>query len=106
MKNLLANCIGFEWDEGNSDKNWIRHRVTRSECEEVFFNKPLTISKDTKYSTDKEIRFYSLGRTDSNRFLFIVFTIRNQYIRVISARDMNNKERRKYNEQIKRYSKI
>ncbi len=106
MKNLLSNCIGFEWDEGNSDKNWIRHRVTRSECEEVFFNKPLTIAEDKKYSTEEEIRFYSLGRTDSNRFLFVVFTIRNPLIRVISARDMNNKERRKYHEQIKRHSKI
>jgi uncharacterized DUF497 family protein len=106
MKNLLANCVGFEWDEWNSDKNWIRHRVSKSECEEVFFNKPLIVREDVKYSTEKENRYYALGRTDSNRFLFISYTIRDKLIRVISARDMNQKEQRRYDEQIKRYSKI
>jgi len=106
MKNLLANCAGFEWDEGNSGKNWIRHGVSKSECEEIFFNKPLIVRQDSKYSTANENRYYVLGRTDSNRFLFISFTIRGQLIRVISARDMNNKERRRYDEQIKRYSKF
>ncbi len=38
MKNLLKECEGFQWDKGNSDKNWIRHQVTRFECEELFFN--------------------------------------------------------------------
>jgi uncharacterized DUF497 family protein len=44
-----------------------------------------------------EKRFYALGRTDSKRTLFIVFTVRNSLIRVISARDMNRKEREGYN---------
>ena len=104
MKNVLENCTGFEWDEGNSDKNWIRHRVARSETEEVFFNRLLIVAEDKKYSTTEEIRYFSLGKTDSNRFLFVAFTIRNQHIRVISARDMNDKERRRYHEKIKRDS--
>ncbi len=105
MKNLLKECEGFQWDEGNSDKNWIRHQVTRFECEELFFNQPLIISEDSKHSK-LESRFYSLGRTDSNRFLFISFTIREKLIRVISARDMTTKERKKYEEKIKRYSNL
>ena len=105
MKNLLKECEGFQWDEGNSDKNWIRHQVSRFECEELFFNQPLIISEDSKHSKS-ESRFYSLGRTDSNRFLFISFTIREKLIRVISARDMTTKERKKYEEKIKRYSNL
>ena len=105
MKNLLKECEGFQWDEGNSDKNWIRHQVTRFECEELFFNQPLIISEDSKHSK-LESRFYSLGRTDSNCFLFISFTIREKLIRVISARDMTTKERKKYEEKIKRYSNL
>ena len=105
MKSLLKECEGFQWDEGNSDKNWIRHQVTRFECEELFFNQPLIISEDSKHSKS-ESRFYSLGRTDSNRFLFISFTIRKKLIRVISARDMTTKERKKYEERIKRYSNL
>ncbi|MBU1071048.1 BrnT family toxin, partial [Patescibacteria group bacterium] len=43
-----------------------------------------------------EKRFRSLGRTNKNRKLFISYTIRNQKIRIISARDQNKKERRIY----------
>ena len=103
MKKLLKECEGFQWDEGNSDKNRIRHQVTRFEREELFFNQPLIISEDSKHSKS-ESRFYTLGRTDSNRFLFISFTIKVKLIRVISARDMTTKERKKYEEKIKRYS--
>ena len=103
MKNFLKECEGFKWDEGNSDKNWIRHKVTRFECEELFFNQPLIIKEDSKHSK-KEARFYTLGRIDSNRFLFISFIIGERLIRVISARDMTTKERKKYEERIKRYS--
>lgn len=34
----------------------------------------------------REDRYYVLGKTDNERLLFIVFTIRNNKIRVISAR--------------------
>jgi uncharacterized DUF497 family protein len=41
-----------------------------------------------------------LGQTDEGRCLYVVFTLRreNSLIRVISARDMNRKERRHYAE--------
>ena len=95
MKNILANCKGFQWDEGNRDKNWYLHQVSNSECEELFFNLPLIIARDTKHSQTEQ-RYYALGRTDANRWLFIAFTIRDDLIRVISARDMNHKESGKY----------
>jgi uncharacterized DUF497 family protein len=53
-----------------------------------------------------EPRYYVLGRTNDERHLFIVFTIRKNKIRVISARDMSRKERRIYREQIEKTSKI
>ena len=93
----LSTCIGFEWDEGNAEKNWVKHRVARSECEQVFFNLPLVVADDLKHSQD-EPRCYALGRTDGGRRLFMVFTIRDLLIRVISARDMNRPERRIYDE--------
>jgi len=98
MKGVLKQCEGFEWDEGNSNKNWFSHKVRASECEQVFFNKPLIIANDVKHS-QVENRYFVLGQTDSNRKLFIVFTIRGKLIRVISARDMNKKERKYYSEQ-------
>ena len=95
MKNILANCKGFQWDEGNRDKNWYLHQVSNSECEELFFNLPLIIVRDTKHSQTEQ-RYYALGQTAANRWLFIAFTLRDDLIRVISARDMNQKESRKY----------
>lgn len=93
----LATCNSFEWDEGNSEKNWAKHRVARSECEQVFFNLPFVVADDRKHSKD-EPRYYALGQTDRGRKLFLVFTIRGSLIRVISARDMNRAEKRIYDE--------
>jgi uncharacterized DUF497 family protein len=92
---ILSKCIGFEWDEYNADKIWLKHRVSLSECEQIFFNLPLVVADDIKHS-EQENRFYALGQTDAERFLFMVFTVRKNKIRVISARDMNRKERRVY----------
>jgi uncharacterized protein len=93
----LSECGGFEWDEGNSDKSRIKYRVSRAECEQVFFNLPLFVGDDPKHS-QAENRYYSLGQTDKGRGLFVVFTVRDDTIRVISARDMNRRERQIYNE--------
>jgi uncharacterized protein len=91
----LENCIGFEWDAGNENKNQEKHDVSRLECEQLFFNSPLLIYEDVKHSHSEQ-RIYALGKTDVSRKLFIAFTIRDQRIRVISARDMNQKERKFY----------
>ena len=93
----ITNCIGFDWDDGNLTKNQKKHAVSQWECEQVFFNLPLLLFEDLKHS-QTEKRGYVLGRTDSNRKLFIVFTVRRRLIRVISARDMNKKEREIYEE--------
>lgn len=37
-----------------------------------------------------------MGRTDQDRELFLVFTMRQDRIRVISARDMSRKEQKVY----------
>jgi hypothetical protein len=91
----LLKSTGFEWDEGNIDKNWIKHGVSPSECEQVFFNQPLVVADDVTHS-DEEARWYALGRTDANRLLFVVFAIRKDRIRVVSARDMSLRERKVY----------
>ena len=93
------NFEGFEWDEGNFHKNWIKHKVTFSESEEIFFNEPLIVAEDIKHSTEEEKRFFALGKTNENRKLYVVFTKRIHQFRIISARDMSKKERNIYNEE-------
>jgi uncharacterized DUF497 family protein len=91
----LRTCTGFQWDDGNADKNWIRHRVSRGEAEEVFLNQPLVLVDDEEHSVTEE-RSYALGQTNRGRLLFLVFTIRRRLVRVISARDMTKREREVY----------
>ena len=91
-----ANITGFDWDAGNERKNE-KHGVTIAEAEQVFFNEPLLLLHDQMHS-QQEVRLHALGVTDDGRRLHISFTLRqsHQLIRVISARDMNRKERAAY----------
>ena len=91
----LEQCVGFDWDEGNEGKNWEKHRVSHGEAEEIFFNDPVVAGADQAHS-NKERRYFALGQTDARRPLFVVFTIRKQLIRVISAREMTKREMRWY----------
>jgi uncharacterized protein len=71
-----------------------KHDVSSAEAEQVFFNVPLLVAPDAKHG-DKELRLHALGVTDDGRRLQISFTGRDEgrKVRVISARDMNRKER-------------
>ena len=91
----LPKPIAFDWDKANVDKNWKKHNVEHRETEEIFGNKPLIILKDVKHSQIEE-RFIAYGVTNKNRKLHIVFTIRKEKIRVVSARDQSKKERSFY----------
>ena len=65
------------------------------ECEEVFFDYKKKILKD-KIHSGKEERYLLIGKTKKQRLIFLVFTIRKNKIRVISARDLNKKEYKLY----------
>lgn len=91
----LRATSGFQRDSGNAEKNWLAHEVTTTECEQVFFNQPLIVAPDAAHS-DREARYFVLGQADTGRELFMVFTIRSESIRVISARDMSRQERKVY----------
>ncbi len=95
----------FEWDEGNINKNWDKHRVHYLECEEIFFNEPI-MTKVEKRGVSQEERVSALGVTNEGRFLFVVSTMRRGRIRVVSARDMNKKERKIYHEKVKKDTEI
>ena len=95
IEEILTECTGFVWDDHNVEKNWAIHRVAFWECEEVFFNEPLMVAEDAKHSSAEQ-RFYALGQTNGGRLLFVVFTVRHNLIRVISARDMTRKEKKVY----------
>mgnify|MGYP003394364587 CR=1 FL=1 len=83
----LSRIEGFDWE---------RHRVAFYECEEAFFHDPV-LAPDFGHS-GAEQRYFAFGCTVRRRLLTIVFTMRKNKICVVSARDMNRKERKKYHE--------
>jgi len=95
MEQEFFDFTGFQWDRGNIDKNLVKHNVENWECEQIFFNKPLLVLEDLKHSLNEK-RLAAFGKTDSDRLLVVVFTQRGSLIRVISARDMNTRERMFY----------
>jgi len=95
MTNDLEQFTGFQWNEGNIDKNLLKHQVQNWECEQIFFNEPLIVLDDPKHSLSEK-RLAAFGQTDAGRLLIIIFTKREKLLRVISARDMNRKEKKFY----------
>tara|TARA_Y100000310_G_C20530162_1_gene738019 strand:+ start:323 stop:610 length:288 start_codon:yes stop_codon:yes gene_type:complete len=92
---IFRKPIQFEWDAGNNGKNLQKHGVTDEECEEVFYDRDKKIMKDV-YHSKVESRFILIGQTKTQRLLFLVFAMRGKKIRVVSARDLNNKEKKLY----------
>ncbi len=79
----------FEWDDANTE-HIARHNFTAEEVEEVFEGS----FRIRRVGTS---RYTALGQTLDGRLAFVVFERRQRrVIRVITARDMDNKERRQY----------
>ncbi len=86
----------FIWLPDIIEKLEIEHHVTPDEVEEVFFNRPRFRFVE-KGRVEGEDMYSALGQTDAGRYLivFFIFKPRNVAL-IISARDMNAEERRRY----------
>jgi uncharacterized protein len=89
--------LEFEWDEGNREKNWTKHNVEMQETEEAFADEDKIVFLNIKH-LDIEERFFIIAKTYSSRLLAIAYTRRDNKVRVISARDVNKKEVKIYEE--------
>ena len=88
----LPEILEFEWDEANEQKNWVTHHVKAEEAEEPFFAEERLVLEDKRHSTKHEARYILIGKSKQERMLFIVYTIRQEKIRIISSRDADKKE--------------
>ena len=88
-------ALTFEWDESKDQENLIKHGVGIEEAKSVF-NDPLAI---TIYDPDHSIsedRFIDLGYSVKKRLLIVVYTDRDEVIRLISCRVATPRERLNY----------
>ena len=90
-------ALFFEWDEGKSKLNLIKHGIAFEEASTVFKDISSITIDDPLHSTD-ENRFIIMGYSYSNRLLVVVHTERRDYIRIISARLATKRERKVYEE--------
>lgn len=91
------NEIIFVWDEEKAQKNRSKHKeVTFEKAVEAFFD-PFLIFIDA--SRNLEQRDGIIGKTTTNQLLFVVHTqLKDDRIRIISARKATGHEKRQYYE--------
>ena len=81
--------IEFEWDDGNEDK--VKQRASLEEVESAFYDR----KKKTLRTYFNRYEMYA--RTNSGRYLFIVYQRKaGGIIRVVSARNMTRNNKRFY----------
>ena len=96
--NIFTTDLSFEWDHGNIDKNYQKHKITPDVAEEAFCDQNLLTFPDPTHSQN-ENRFHLIGQDKSGDTLFISYTIRHKKIRIISVRIADKKERQIYDQQ-------
>lgn len=84
----------FEWDDAKAALNWRNHGVQFEAARDVFKDAVALEWVDDRHAGDEE-RFVTLGMVE-DRILFVVYTLRGQRIRIISAREADPRERRRY----------
>ncbi len=91
----LPKILSFEWDAGNINKSLAKHLIRSNVAEEPFGDKNLLTFPDPTHSKTED-RYQLIGKTEQNNILFIIYTLRKDKIRIISARVANKNERRFY----------
>jgi hypothetical protein len=89
----------FEWDENKAESNFVKHGVTFSEAVTIFADPYLLFTEDSKHS-QQEQREWAIGEAENGSLIVVVFTMRYEKIRIISARKATKGERKKYEEGI------
>lgn len=92
--------MDFEWDEDKNKANIAKHGISFEDASTIFDNFTLNwIDKREDYG---EVREISIGLFDAIAVLVVAHTDRNGICRIISARPANRKERKHYEEAIRK----
>jgi len=92
----------FEWDAVKAERNLARHKVSFEEATTVFDNPLFIIFKDPDHSL-LEQRYIIIGESDQKRYLMVCFTERPPITRLISARELDPRERKTYEQKKQRF---
>ena len=87
---MQRRIVGFIWLDWVVDKIDSKHAVEPEEVEEAFFSRQIKVRKA------ESGKYLLYGRSSDGRYLFVVFIWVGQQVKVITARDMTQYERRFY----------
>ena len=87
--------MDFEWDEVKNEANLLKHGIDFEDAIGMF-SRPVLEKVDSRREYG-EIRVIAIGLVDQ-RELVVVYTIRGQTHRIISARRAGSDERRAYHQ--------
>lgn len=90
-------ALRFEWDPEKAAGNLAKHGVSFEEAATVFGDPLGRIVDDPRHSSE-EPRYVLLGYSERHRLLAVMFTKREEAIRLISVRKATRRERREYEE--------
>ena len=89
----------FEWDDNKAESNIFKHGITFEEAVTAFADPYLLFTEDSKHS-EREVREWAIGESENGSILVVVFTMRDEQIRIISARKATKRERKRYEQGI------
>lgn len=91
------NGVVFEWDDRKAARNLHKHNVAFELACEVFFD-PFVYYLDDEL-INGELRETIIGLSARWQLLYVVYVMRDESIRIISARLVTNPERQTYENQ-------
>ena len=90
----------FEWDEAKNRANIAKHNLSFHEAAKAFRDKNAIYAPDKLHSTKNEERLFCIGKIAGD-VATVVFTVRKDKIRIISA-GYYRKERSRYEKRNKK----
>ena len=90
-------ALTFEWDPSKALRNQAKHGVTFEEASTVFLDPLGGLLEDPRHSL-AEHRLVLVGMTDRQRLVAVMFTEKDDRVRIISARHVTRAEHKTYEE--------
>jgi uncharacterized protein len=89
----------FEWNESKAKMNAQKHGVSFEEAVSCFYDRHQVAFYDPDHSGDED-REIMIGHSNHGRLLLVVYTIRDESIRIISVRQATKREGEDYEKRI------
>jgi uncharacterized DUF497 family protein len=86
----------FEWDDSKAATNLAWHQITFEQAR-LAFGDPFALAREDRREDYGERRYILLGMAQG-QLLHVAYTMREERIRIISARRAEPRERRRYHE--------